>query len=48
MGLDGTSYGKSTGIWVRFRFIDISTQKIRFGLGVYDLGGTNVTTNKTS
>ena len=43
MGLDGTSYGKSTGIGYDLGLLISPHKKIRFGLGVYDLGGTNVT-----
>ena len=43
MGLDGTSYGKSTGIGYDLGLLLSPHKKIRFGLGVYDLGGTNVT-----
>ncbi len=43
MQLDGTSYGKSDGIGYDLGALWQITKKIRFGLVMYDLGGTSVT-----
>ena len=43
MGLDGTSYGKSTGIGYDLGFLISPHKKLRLGLSLYDLGGTDVT-----
>ena len=43
MQLDGTSYGKSDGIGYDLGALWQITKKIRFGLAMYDLGGTSVT-----
>ena len=43
MGLDGTSYGKTSGIGYDFGLLLSPLKTLRLGLGVYDLGGTKVT-----
>ena len=43
MGLDGTSYGKTSGIGYDIGLLFSPLKKLRFGMGVYDLGGTDVT-----
>ena len=42
MTLDGTSYGKSSGIGYDVGLLISPLKKLRFGLGLFDLGGTSV------
>ena len=42
MQLDGTSYGKSSGIGYDLGLLWQVTKSIRFGMSVYDVGGTDV------
>ena len=49
MTLDGTSYGKSSGIGYDVGFLIMPLKKLRMGIGLYDLGGTQVSyKDKTS
>ena len=42
MQLDGTSYGKSSGIGYDLGLLWQVTKSIRLGMSVYDVGGTDV------
>jgi len=42
MTLDGTSYGKSSGIGYDVGLLISPLKNLRFGLGLFDLGGTSV------
>ena len=42
MTLDGTSYGKSSGIGYDAGILISPLKNLRFGLGLFDLGGTDV------
>ena len=42
MTLDGTSYGKSSGIGYDLGLLISPLKNLRFGIGVFDLGGTTV------
>tara|TARA_Y100000591_G_scaffold59523_1_gene48022 strand:- start:2704 stop:5442 length:2739 start_codon:yes stop_codon:yes gene_type:complete len=46
MLLDETSYGKSSGVGIDAGFLIQPLKNLKFGLGLYDIGGTSVSYNK--